>query len=467
VSDPILRFRVLFVIALLLISGGTLWGGYAHIGRTPQELMDYAERRLEGHPKLELIALPVIGVARQYFNAPSPKDRRKMAFYIPPPPPLIIDKAAENPPLIQPGHPGAPRIWRVGPGQAISRISDAARMAKDGDIVEILAGEYFGDVATWPQKKLTILGIGGNARIYANNKSAQGKSIWVINGAFDIQNIDFIGAHVEDKNGAGIRFESGHLKIRNCLFYANQNGLLTAAAKDATLEIENSEFAYNGIGDGLSHNLYVGPIKSLKVTGSYFHHANVGHLLKSRAANNLIAYNRLTDENGGTASYEMNFPNGGIVVAIGNIIQQNRETENSAMIAYGEEKNLKQKNALYLVNNTLVNDHPHGGAFLRAAPGTDQIVSANNLLIGPGKYHAANPIDSSNDIHAGWNIFTQPSRYDYHLNPQGKKLAYRAKPVKLPAMDDSFSYPLQFEYVHPRMMKPLPAPLNHPGALQS
>ena len=54
-----------------------------------------------------------------------------------------------------------------------------------------------------------------------------------------------------------------------------------------------------------------GPFAVLKVTGSYFHHAKSGHLLKSRAAKNLIFYNRLTDEIGGTASYELEFPNGG------------------------------------------------------------------------------------------------------------------------------------------------------------
>jgi hypothetical protein len=73
------------------------------------------------------------------------------------------------------------------------------------------------------------------------------------------------------------------------------------------LEIENSEFGYNGANDGLSHNLYVGSIARLSVTGSYFHHAYRGHLLKSRAATNYVAYNRYAGNSQGSESEAINF----------------------------------------------------------------------------------------------------------------------------------------------------------------
>ena len=50
-----------------------------------------------------------------------------------------------------------------------------------------------------------------------------------------------------------------------------------AVARDG--DIEGSEFSENGAGDGYSHNLYVGAILKLRVTGSYFHHARIGHRL--------------------------------------------------------------------------------------------------------------------------------------------------------------------------------------------
>ena len=48
------------------------------------------------------------------------------------------------------------RIVRVGPGGDSPTIAGAARIAQDGDTVEIAAGTYAGDVAVWLQRKLTI-----------------------------------------------------------------------------------------------------------------------------------------------------------------------------------------------------------------------------------------------------------------------------------------------------------------------
>ncbi len=62
---------------------------------------------------------------------------------------------------------------RVGPGEQFTHIAGAARQAKDGDTVEILLGEYRGDVATWNQKALTIRGLGPRPVLIADGKSAE------------------------------------------------------------------------------------------------------------------------------------------------------------------------------------------------------------------------------------------------------------------------------------------------------
>src|SRR5262249_53061281 len=159
---------------------------------------------------------------------------------------------------------------------------------------------------------------------------------------------------VADHNGAGIRLESGKLTVRRCTFLNNEEGMLVSNQPDIVLEIEDSEFGRNGYGDGQSHNLYVGMISRLSVKGSYFHHAKIGHLLKSRARENLIFYNRLTDEPGGSASYELEFPNGGFAVVMGNLIEQGSETDNSTIVSFGAEGYKWPRNELYLVNNTIV-----------------------------------------------------------------------------------------------------------------
>lgn len=285
---------------------------------------------------------------------------------------------------------------RVGPGEQLTRIADAAKLAKDGDTVEILPGEYRGDVAVWQQKSLTIRGLGQRPVLIADGKSAEGKAIWVIrNGNIRIENIEFRGARVSDRNGAGIRFERGKLTVRHCAFLDNQNGLLTAGFGDAELTIENSEFSRNGTGDGQSHNLYVGPIARLSVSGSRFHTANVGHLIKSRAKVSDIRYNLIHDGPGGEASYEINLPNGGIATLIGNIVGQSDKTQNPVVISYGEEGNTWPENRLTLVHNTLYSERLTGTWFLRAPfdkfPDPPQGAGHQQPDSRTGPFHAGRP----------------------------------------------------------------------------
>jgi hypothetical protein len=283
----------------------------------------------------------------------------------------------------------AVQVVQVGLSRKLTSLSAASVVAKSGDTVEVDAGDYLADVAVWQQARLTIRAVGGRARLLAMGAAAEGKAIWVVRGGnISVDGFDFVGAKVIHKNGAGIRFESGQLSIKNCTFTDNENGILTAGDKDAELLIENSEFGHNGFGDGYSHNLYVGPIKRLTVTGSYFHHAKVGHLLKSRAAENHIFYNRLTDGTGGRASYELEFPNGGLAYVVGNHIQQGAQTENPTIVSFGAEGYTWPRNELYLVGNTLADDLPKGGKWLAVKPdnGTKPaglvVKTINNLLLG-------------------------------------------------------------------------------------
>jgi hypothetical protein len=456
------RLRDIFftvTVALITLATGAAWWAYGEIGKTPGELMDYAQRRLQGHNKLEWVALPAMGQLRSWLNQPSRDELLKIPFVIPPPPALVKTLPGTNPDTTAPATDPTQRILLVGPFEEIRTIAQAAKLARDGDVVEIQAGEYRGDVAVWMQKKLTIRTRGGNARLFADGKSAEAKAIWVIrDGDFSIENIDFLGTQVSDHNGAGIRFEGGNLHIKNCLFYGNENGLLTTGSA-GTLTIENSEFAYNGFGDGQSHNIYVGKIRALKITGSYFHHANVGHLIKSRAQNNHIYYNRITDESGGRASYELDLPNGGVAYIVGNIIQQGAEPQNSTLIAYGAEGLTWPENRLYLASNTIVNDTLYGGTFFRTTTGTQQVVSINNLLIGKGKVYSGQvSVTSINDIRAGWDIFSKASRYDYDLNVNGQML-----PFVSPAMPELTPHS---QYAAKRKITQLEEQPRYPGAVQ-
>jgi hypothetical protein len=277
----------------------------------------------------------------------------------------------------------------VGKGEKITTITEAARLAKDGEIIEIRTGNYHGQPAIWSQNNLVIRGSGERPVMLADGKSAEGKAIWVVRGGrIRIENIEFRGARVADLNGAGIRFEKGNLSIHSCRFIDNENGILTGNSPDQILEITDSEF-----GDeprhtnGYSHLLYVGAIGKFTLRGSRFRNGYLGHLVKSRARENHVLYNMLVDGAGGKASYELEFPNGGLAYVIGNAIGQSAGTDNPIIVSYGAEGRRWPENALYMAHNTLINDN-YAGKFLNVF--TDKIGSdvevwlLNNLMVGNG-----------------------------------------------------------------------------------
>ena len=125
---------------------------------------------------------------------------------------------------------GVPKATMVvGSGEKITTLTEAARLAKDGEVIEIRPGNYRGQPAIWTQKDLVIRGIGERPVMLADGQSAEGKAIWVVRGGnIRIENVEFRGARVADGNGAGIRFEKGHLTVHACRFADNEMGILTA-----------------------------------------------------------------------------------------------------------------------------------------------------------------------------------------------------------------------------------------------
>lgn len=338
----------------------------------------------------------------------------------------------------------------VQPSGPIATIAEAARLAKDGDTVEIQAGEYRGDVAVWPQKQLTIRAVGGRVRLIADGQAAEGKAIWVIrNGDFTIEGFDFEGARVAHKNGAGIRFEGGRLTVIDSRFIENENGILTSNDRVSELHIDRCMFSQNGHGDGYSHNLYAGKIGRLTVRASYFRQARAGHLIKSRARFSDIAYNRITDENGGMASYEIDLPNGGEARIVGNLIEQGPATRNAAIVSYGAEGYTWPENRLVFAYNTVVDRRASGGIFVKALPGNGRAVLANNLFVGRGVFAIEIPSDEKGNFFPQLRSFVNPEHYDFRPR-KGADFVGRA------VVKSSAAWPSVFatnQYAHERALR--------------
>lgn len=335
-------------------------------------------------------------------------------------------------------------VLQVGPTRQYKLPSQAAAVASNGDTIEIDAGTYSGDVAVWRADGLTLRGVGGMAHLMAAGNHAEGKGIWVIKGDdTTVQNIEFSGAKVPDRNGAGIRQEGTDLTLRNCYFHDNENGLLTGDDSGSTIVIEYSVFERNGSGSGYTHNIYVNEVKRFVLRHSYSHLARIGHNVKSRAARNDILYNRISDEEEGTSSYLIDISDGGLAYVIGNVLQQGPKTDNATLVAYGPEGLSYLRNALYFVNNTVVNDRK-GGTFLNVHEDPGTVLIMNNLFVGRGDL----------PVEPGWNVrknlvtradpgFVDRRGYDYHLLPGSAAINGGGPPGRA----DGMSLKPKFQYV--------------------
>ena len=343
------------------------------------------------------------------------------------------------------------RVLQVGPTRQFTDPSQVAGVVQTGDVVEIDAGIYNSTETTWTTS-LTLRGVGGRAHLVAPATISNQKGIWVTQGANTaVENIEFSGAAVPDLNGSGIRAEGQDLAICGSYFHDNQEGIL-ADAKN--LLIEYSEFARNGNCDptgalGCAHNIYVSSAARFTIRYSYSHHASIGHLVKSRAQENYILYNRIMDEASGTSSYTIDLPNGGLSYVIGNLLQQGPNTDNPTILIYGEEGLNKTSKTLYVVNNTFVNDLG-SGKFIELSGGTTVTVQ-NNLFVGGGTAVSGTAAQVSN-LQTNTPNFVDITNFDYRPTATTPGIDGGTAP----GLGGAFDLTPIYQYVHPSNREPRP-----------
>ena len=372
---------------------------------------------------LTIAALGVFLCACDPDSTPAPSLERPSLEQPPPPAPqLPAEPAAPPAPDVAEAAPApgpAENVLRVGPGEQYARPSDAARAAKEGDVIEIAAGVYAGDTVC-TTKSLTFRGIGGRAHFQAvpvpgkswmeetggQGPGCTGKGFLVLKGAnYTVENLEFSGAVSSSQNGAGIRLEhSGTVTIRNSYFHHNQNGVL-GGKPGAEVVIEDSEFAFNGKGDGLTHNIYVSNIAKLVVRNIKSHHAKKGHLLKTRSRETHVIASQFYDGEDGNSSFQLDI-SGGVAHVLGNHIQKGPLSANAyTVLNYYTSRDPQGPHELYVQGNTFISYHPIRGAFVRVRAGEADAVrgsiEGNTFLAKRGP---------------GWNA-KPPRPYDYNYKP--------------------------------------------------
>ncbi len=339
------------------------------------------------------------------------------------------------------------RKIEVGPSSKYKTPSAASKVVRNGDTVWIQAGIYPGDVAFWKANNLFISGKGGRAHLKSGGRAAGKKAIWVIQGNNTvIENIEFSGCKVPDHNGAGIRQEGINLRIGNCYFHDNEEGILAGNNPNSTIIIEHSEFSHNGYGRGYTHHIYINHVDSCIVRYCYFHHANVGHHIKSRAQNTLIAYNKIIDDKTGNSSRLIDIPNGGNATVIGNFMQQGPKAENNNMVGFGlEGLSNAGTHILYMVHNTLVNER-HSCVFVMLKSGAEAYL-INNAFAGKGTLLSGKSRRMSNnykDADISRFKFMDVATYDYSLLKTSPLIDRGTRNYSLPN-----HLKVTHQYVHP------------------
>lgn len=276
----------------------------------------------------------------------------------------------------------APEVIQVGPTREVKSPARAISEASDGDTVLIDPGVY-ADCALVRGSNVTIQGAGPG--VVLTTRTCGGKAILVTRGDdITIRNLTLQRAAVRDHNGAGIRAEGVNLTVDNVRFLDNEEGILAGDKPGSTIRVINSDFERNGTcaGSGCAHGIYVNHIKELDVENSRFFDQKVGHHVKSRAYTTLVVNNRIEDGPDGTASYEIDAPNGGSVLIQGNTLEKGPQAQNwGTAIAIGEEGRILPSKGLIIRNNKFTNDSGHETAFVRnAAPYPAQL--SGNVLSG-------------------------------------------------------------------------------------
>ena len=287
-----------------------------------------------------------------------------------------------------------PRVWLVRPGQPLSQ---ALRSAADGDIIELLPGDYTERLLI-QDRRLTIRGVRGSEppRVVGGGQPVAARALWTIQGGeVLLENLEFRGARSNDGAGAAVRQEGGRLVLRRCRFFDNEHGLVALNDPQAEVQVEGGVFgmAPRVVG-GLHHLVTIGRIGRFSVTGTRFQQGFEGHLLKTRARETLIAYNFIHDGLRGGASLEIDIALGGIATVVGNVIGQGADTQNPVMLSYGSEEGGWDVNRLHVAHNTFINHGWLPAWFLRVhrdrLPANTEVVAVNNLLVGGGVFEWVN-----------------------------------------------------------------------------
>jgi hypothetical protein len=254
------------------------------------------------------------------------------------PPPAGVNPGAPPPPpqpAVLPGSSG--RIHNV--GNPYRTVKEAIDHAEDGDIIVIPAGTPRESFVI--HKILLVDGTGVSwdfADMPAGDLVYQGKAAIVASSpGWHIKGMTVSGAGIRESTHtliAAIRCDAaGYGIIEGCHLVGNQNGIAADTGPLWDITIANCALHGNGLGDGLTHNIYVNDGYAIRLHNTDSVDPVEGYALKSRAWHTFVAGGTLRNS---TASL-IDCANGGLLSVSGTTMEKPANSPNRRIISYGLE----------------------------------------------------------------------------------------------------------------------------------
>lgn len=276
-------------------------------------------------------------------------------------------------PTTPPGSSG--RVLAVGPGKTYATVADAMAAAQNGDTITVAPDTPRETIAIDKAVLLDGTGVKWDFADVPQSglKWSKAAILPIVNG-WHIRGFEISGCGIRETQHqlvCAVRGDGdGWGTIESCKLHDNQNGI-GWGEYNLMLTVQNCELSANGLGDGLTHNLYVNDIHTLTVLDTTSADPAAGHCLKSRAWNTRVDGCMLWVAEGSC----VDAPEGGVLWVRNTTFAKPAQASDHKFLCYAEEN----QNRGALATSTV-----DGCTFDLACPNPATLVQAGTLTFGPG-----------------------------------------------------------------------------------
>ena len=248
-------------------------------------------------------------------------------------------------PLFLLGAAASPAPFSVGE-HGFVRLQDAVNAIGDGEGTIVIAPGVYRQCAVQEAGRIVFRAAVPGRAVF-EGVACEDKAGLVLRGRGSVvDGLVFRGYAVPDKDGAGIRTETGDLLVTNATFLDSELGIMGGARlpegpRRVNQRVTIDRSTFSGLGrcrpDNCSHAVYLWT-GTATITRSRFENGRGGHYVKLRTPDVVLTDNSFDDSGGRMTSYMIDLPEGATGLIASNTFVQGAAKDNSrVMIAVRAE----------------------------------------------------------------------------------------------------------------------------------